>query len=161
MEKNKMFSNENEFKKIVDGLDIDSRPNDSHRTKLREQMLSEFSESSEQKYIQPTEYLWKRLFIKIAAAAAAILIFAGALYFHHAGKPAVTVTQEATNPADMMKIFSLNMAYKKGDLEGLDRQLDKIRESFKSKPSQSSVTQLYMELEQNHTKGNNNENQKL
>ena len=38
-----MFTNENEFKKIVDGLDIDTKPNDSHSAKLREQMRTQWA----------------------------------------------------------------------------------------------------------------------
>jgi len=42
-----MFKDEKDFKKIVERLEIDSKPRPAHREKLRRQMLSVFKETCE------------------------------------------------------------------------------------------------------------------
>jgi len=45
MEKDKMFKNEDDFKRIVTRLNIDDKPNSAHRENLRRRMLSVFNET--------------------------------------------------------------------------------------------------------------------
>lgn len=83
-----MFVNEDDFKKIVDRLDIDDKPNDVHRQNLRREMLSVFNRAK----LRPAgiwqtmgRIIMKSKIIKLAAAAVIILaIFVGV---HHFGGP--------------------------------------------------------------------------
>ena len=73
-----MFKDENEFKNIVDKLNIDTRTNLSHRKKLKQQMLSVFEETSQKQNTgQDKPDLWRKImkspFIKIATAAVIII----------------------------------------------------------------------------------------
>jgi outer membrane lipoprotein-sorting protein len=74
-----MFENESEFKKIVDRLDIDTRPNQDHRKSLRLQMLRVFNET-EQKSQMPSGVI-RRIIMKspVTKLAAAAVIIIGAL----------------------------------------------------------------------------------
>ncbi|NIP24458.1 MAG: hypothetical protein GWN67_06470 [Phycisphaerae bacterium] len=71
-----MFKNEDDFKTIVNRLNIDDKPNPAHRESLRGQMLSAFNEGQER--IQTgTRPLWRTIMkspIGKLAAAAVIII---------------------------------------------------------------------------------------
>ncbi|MHC4245131.1 MAG: hypothetical protein ACYSU4_22205 [Planctomycetota bacterium] len=55
-----MFKNEDDFNKIVGGLNIDDKPNPGHRESLRGQMLSVFGKSGEQP-ISQSRPLWRTI----------------------------------------------------------------------------------------------------
>ncbi len=83
-----MFADEDDFKKIVERLDIDDKPNPQHRENLRHQMLSAFNRA--QQKTPHTAGAWqtigriimKNKITKLAAAAAIILaIFVGVRHF--------------------------------------------------------------------------------
>lgn len=70
-----MFENETDFKRLVDRLNIDTRPNVAHREKLRRQMLFAFSQTGGRHKPQATASGVRRIIMvspiaKIAAAAA-------------------------------------------------------------------------------------------
>jgi hypothetical protein len=73
MEKNKMFKNENDLKKIVDRLNIDTEPNPIHRENLRRQMLSAFNETHVGFWQKFGRTIMKSPIAKLAAAAAIII----------------------------------------------------------------------------------------
>jgi len=82
-----MFNNEGDFKKIVDRLNIDSKPSPSHREKLRRQMLSEFDRSSKRSIPRIIIFqtirrtIMKSKITKFAAAAVIIIaVFTGVHY---------------------------------------------------------------------------------
>jgi hypothetical protein len=73
-----MFKNEDDFKNIVDRLNIDDKPNDSHRENLHSQMLSVFNKArpktphaGQWQTIRRT--IMKRPITKLAAAAVIII----------------------------------------------------------------------------------------
>jgi len=72
-----MFQNEDDFKTIVNRLNIDDKPNPGHRENLRGQMLSAFDKSGEESKTE-SRPLWRTIMkspiTKIATAAAVIII---------------------------------------------------------------------------------------
>jgi hypothetical protein len=79
-----MFNSEDEFKNIVDKLNIDDKPNESHKQNLRRQMLSVFEKSTTH-----TAGRWQtfgRIIMKskiTKLAAAAVIIIAALLILSH------------------------------------------------------------------------------
>jgi len=78
-----MFKNESDFKKLVDQLNMDAKPNSTHRENLRRQMLSAFKETKKLRTAETPPAAARQSIIrtilssritKLAAAAAAILI---------------------------------------------------------------------------------------
>ncbi len=87
MEKDKMYKNEDDFKNLINRLNIDDRPNNAHKESLRRQMLSAFNET-QHKTLLPAETrqsirrtIMKSSIIKIAAAA--VIIIAVMIGIHH------------------------------------------------------------------------------
>jgi hypothetical protein len=83
-----MFENETDFKKLVDRLNIDTRPNPAHREKLRRQMLSAFQESEQGHASRKTPFRWVATIMsspitKLAAAAA--IVVAALIAIHQFG----------------------------------------------------------------------------
>ncbi|MHC4758631.1 MAG: hypothetical protein ACYTE8_08235 [Planctomycetota bacterium] len=77
-----MFKNEDEFKKIVDRLEIDDKPNPEHKKALFNQMLSLFKEPTQPQQTKiPRTLSWNRIrrtimkssIMKLAAAAVIII----------------------------------------------------------------------------------------
>jgi len=89
MEKNEMFNNEGDFKKIVDRLNIDSKPSPAHRENLRRQMLSEFNEAAKKSIPRIITFktigrtIMKSRITKFAAAA--VIIIAVIIGIHQFG----------------------------------------------------------------------------
>jgi len=81
-----MFENENDFKNIVEQLNIDTQPNDNHRENLRRQILSTFNRTGK---LTITTWLTLRTMTKLAAAAAIIV----------AAVLAITFLQKSATPA--------------------------------------------------------------
>ncbi len=82
-----MFTNEDDFKRIVERLDINDKPNQLHRQRLRQQMLSVFDEA--QKETTHTAGRWQTIgrtimksrITKLAAAAVIIIVVLGGINF--------------------------------------------------------------------------------
>jgi hypothetical protein len=95
-----MYDNEKDFEKIVDRLNIDAEPNDTHRQSLRRQMLSAFNES-QQKALPHTslrQSIWRIIMksrVTKLAAAAVIIAAAGLLviFFEESVTPAYAIEQ--------------------------------------------------------------------
>jgi hypothetical protein len=89
MGKNKMFKNEDDFKKIIARLDIDANPKDEHRENLRANMLSAFKETREQNTRPAIQWpvLWREIMRSSITklAAAAVIIIAVLIGIHHFG----------------------------------------------------------------------------
>ncbi|MHC4159362.1 MAG: hypothetical protein ACYSSO_09820 [Planctomycetota bacterium] len=81
-----MFTNENDFKNIVNRLNIDDKPDTDHRQNLRQKMLSAFNQTGK---FTTTTWLTLRTITKLAAAAAIIVV--GALV--------ITFLQQSATPA--------------------------------------------------------------
>ncbi|MHC4418104.1 MAG: hypothetical protein ACYSU6_05905 [Planctomycetota bacterium] len=82
-----MFESENDFKNIVEQLNIDTQPNDNHRENVRRQMLSAFNQSRQHRISWPT-------ITKLAAAAAIIITATLAITFlQQSATPAYAIEQ--------------------------------------------------------------------
>ena len=81
-----MFENEKDFEKIVNRLNIDTKPNSSHREKLREEMLSVYNDTKQQsqKHITPfgvfRRKIMKSPITKLAAAVIIIAVMIGYIW---------------------------------------------------------------------------------
>jgi hypothetical protein len=69
----KMFQNEDELKKLLTQLNIDSKPNPVHRENLRRQMLSAFNETNVSPWQKFARAILKNPITKLAAAAVIII----------------------------------------------------------------------------------------
>jgi hypothetical protein len=151
MEETKMFENENDFKKIVESLNVDTEPKDHHRQGLRRQMLSAFSQSRQHRIS------WHTI-TKLAAAA--VVIVAIGLFLVHRGPNDRVETPEVVNvaqsPAKMMTAMSLTLAYHRGGLEAVEEQCDKATEMLGPRPKSISIQQLLEDFN-----GENSERTKL
>jgi len=120
-----MFKNENDFKKIVSQLNIDNKPNDAHRQNLRRQMLSAFSKGQQPK--TTWQSIIKSPITKLAAAA--VIIIAVGLFLVHRSPPEQTrdhsTTEVAKAPAKMLTLGSTTMAYRRGGMDAVEKQIEK------------------------------------
>jgi hypothetical protein len=79
MKEHKMFKNEDDLKNIIDRLNIDDKPDDTHRQNLRRKMLSVFNESMQKtaRTKGPRHIQWRTIMkskiTKLAAAAVIII----------------------------------------------------------------------------------------
>jgi outer membrane lipoprotein-sorting protein len=83
-----MFKNEFDFKKLIDRLGIDDRPNPAHREDLRQQMLSVFNETETRPLRTAAWQTIGRTIMKgriTKLAAAAVIIIAILVGIHHFG----------------------------------------------------------------------------
>ncbi len=120
-----MFKNENDFKKIVSRLNIDNKPNDAHRQNLRRQMLSAFGRSGQHRISWQT--IMKSPITKLAIAA--VIIIAVGLFLVHRSPPEQTrdhsTTEVAKAPAKMLTLGSTTMAYRRGGMDAVEKQIEK------------------------------------
>jgi hypothetical protein len=93
-----MFKNEDDFKTIVNRLNIDDKPNPAHRESLRGQMLSVFNASEEQT-ISQSKPLWRTIMKSpiTKLAAAAVIIFAVLFGIHLIGNSVDVTTVALAN----------------------------------------------------------------
>jgi len=138
----KMFENEDDFKNIVDRLNIDDKPNDSHRENLRRQMLSTFGEGQQPK--TTWQSIIKNPITKLAAAAVIIIAIGLFLVYQGPSEPVETTkaAKVAKSPAEMMTAISLTIAYRRGGLEAVEQQCEKAIEMLGSRPKTISVQEL-------------------
>ena len=101
MEKHKMFKNESDFKKLIDRLDIDTKPSPNHRENLRREMLSAFSKERRPRPVEtPSAGAWRtitRTILKsrITKLAAAAVVVIGVLIGIHQISGPVDITSTA------------------------------------------------------------------
>lgn len=136
-----MFKNENDFKNIVNQLNIDNKPNDAHRENLRWKMLSAFSKG------QQPKTTWQSIIKSpITKLAAAVIIIAIGLFLAHQGPSEPVETTKAAkvakSPAEMMTAISLTIAYRRGGLEAVEQQCEKAIEMLGPRPKTISVQEL-------------------
>jgi len=95
--------------------------------------------------------IWRRVaqskITKLAAAA--VIIIAVGLFLVHRGpdeqvKP-TEVAKAAKSPAEMMTAMSLNIAYRKGGIEAVDRQGEKVIKMLGPRPVEITVKELLAE----------------
>lgn len=83
-------------------------------------------------------------------AAAALIILAIGFLITHLGPDEKVVTNDVTtvtkSPADMQTILSLNIAYRRGGIEAVDRQCKKAIEMLGPRPAQITIKQILTEF---------------
>ena len=92
-----MFKDENEFGKIIEKLNIDTKSNPVHRQKLKQQMLSVFEENSQKTAGNSIPDIWRIIMkspITKIAAAAVIILTAGIFLYTNSMVPAKRKRQE-------------------------------------------------------------------
>ena len=92
-----MFGNEKDFEEIVNRLNIDTKPDSSHREKLREKMLSVYNDTKQQSQKHTTPFgVFRRIIMRnpiTKIAAAAVIIVGIILGTYYIGSPlTATVT---------------------------------------------------------------------
>ena len=92
-----MFGNEKDFEEIVNRLNIDTKPDSSHREKLREEMLSVYNDTKQQSQKHTTPFgVFRRIIMRnpiTKIAAAAVIIVGIILGTYYIGSPlTATVT---------------------------------------------------------------------
>ena len=95
-----MFKDENEFGKIVEKLNIDTKSNPAHREKLKQQMLSVFNETSQKTTGTSIPDIWRIIMkspITKIAAAAVIILTAGIFLYTNSLVPAAYALQDTIN----------------------------------------------------------------
>lgn len=149
-----MFKNEGGFKKIVDRLNIDNKPNPAHREKLRSQMLSEFDKSLKRSMPRIITFqtiertIVKSKIIKFAAAAVIIVVIS--LFIVHQGPGEKTDTVIASistkSTAELLTVASLNMAYRRGGIKAVEQQFEEAVDKLGPWPAKITVKQLLAEF---------------
>lgn len=95
-----MKKNENELKKLLDGLEIDARPRAEHRNRLREKMLATFKETIRPAPVVIRSGRWRYLErAGVLAAGVVIGLGVGLLVPREAEKPqAITIVKTIVQP---------------------------------------------------------------
>ena len=148
-----MFKNEKDFKRIVSRLNIDNKPNPTHRENLRRQMLSVFNETQKASlriHIWQTigRTIIKRPITKLAAAAVIIIAIGIFVAYQGPDEQAASrnITEATKSPAEMLTVASLNAAYRKGELEAVENRYKRVLEVMEPWPSKVSITEVFEEL---------------
>jgi hypothetical protein len=96
--------------------------------------------------------IWKVIFGKPAiqlAAAAAIIVVVGLLTIHQNSNEQVgtVVAPDSTqSPAYMRSILSLNIAYRRGGIEAVDRQCQRAMGMLGPRPAEITIEQILTEF---------------
>ena len=83
------------------------------------------------------------------AAAAAVIVVVGLLTIHQNPNEedgTVVVSDSTQSPAYMRSILSLNIAYRRGGMEAVDRQYQIITEMLGPRPAQITIEQMLTEF---------------
>jgi len=76
------------------------------------------------------------------AAAAVIIVAVGLLIVRPGPDKQVSAPTAARSPAEMITAISLTMAYRRGGMEAVERQLDRTLDRLGPKPMSLSLSQL-------------------
>ncbi len=118
-----MSEYEDNFKKIVDNLNIDDKPNEAHREKLRRQMLCAFNSDKTTPSTAPGQNVWRTIMkAKITKLTAAAVIIIGIfLFFGNDQETLYAQIMESISEADLLhytvKVYDNNLEKWKVDYE--------------------------------------------
>ncbi len=151
-----MFKNEKDFKRIVSRLNIDNKPNPTHRENLRRQVLSAFNEIGQQpKAAWQTigRTIIKRPITKLAAAAVIIIAIGIFVAYQGPDEQAASrnITEATKSPAEMLTVASLNAAYRKGGMEMVEKMCDKALKMVGPRPANISMQEFFEEINNGKT----------
>jgi len=146
-----MNRNEKDFENIVSRLNIDDSPDDAHRQNLRRRMLSVFNETSSRRIITFRTVAKKIIKSRLAKlTAAAVIIIAIGLFLIGRNPEEQTKnrteTQVAKSPAEMLTAVSLNIAYRKGGIEAVEKQCEEAFDTMGYRPRKVSIQELMVEF---------------
>jgi len=146
-----MNRNEKDFENIVSRLNIDDSPDDAHRQNLRRRMLSVFNETSSRRTITFRTVAKKIIKSRLAKlTAAAVIIIAIGLFLIGRNPEEQTKnrteTQVAKSPAEMLTAVSLNIAYRKGGIEAVEKQCEEAFDTMGYRPRKVSIQELMVEF---------------
>jgi hypothetical protein len=86
---------------------------------------------------------------KLAAAAVIIVAIGLLMIYRNPSEPQDPSKQTASvpkSPADMLSAMSLNLAWRRGGMEAIDEQSDKAFEMLGTKPAETTIEELRIEL---------------
>jgi hypothetical protein len=146
-----MNRNEKDFENIVSRLNIDDSPDDAHRRNLRRRMLSVFNETSSRRTITFQTIAGTIIKSRLAKlAAAAVIIIAIGLFLIGRNPEEQTKNrtkiQVAKSPAEMLTAVSLNIAYRKGGIEAVEKQCEEAFNTMGYRPRKVSIQELMVEF---------------
>jgi len=128
-----MFKNENDFKKIIDGLNINTEPNPIHRENLRRQMLSTFNETHAGFWQKFGRTIMKSPITKLAAAAVIIIAVAMSVTFLDKSMPSAYALEQTMKAYEGLRFVHIKH-FKEGESEPQeiwvqydDKEVKKIR----------------------------------
>lgn len=147
-----MNRNEKDFENIVSRLNIDDSPDDAHRRNLRRRMLSVFNEKSSRRTITFQTIAGTIIKSRLAKlAAAAVIIIAIGLFLIGRNPEEQTKNrtkiQVAKSPAEMLTVASLNVAYRKGGLEAVEKEYERVHEKMVPWPNKVTISGLFEEFD--------------
>ena len=116
-------------------------------------ILQAFQKSTA-KDLAPTDQpnIWRMIFrnplTKLAAAAVIIVAISFFTVHRDPGEQAdTTIVSKATkSPVEMMTAMSLNIAYRKGGIEAVDRQGEKVIKMLGPRPAEITIQQILTEF---------------
>ncbi len=146
-----MNRNEKDFENIVSRLNIDDSPDDAHRQNLRRRMLSVFNEKSSRRAITfqtIAKTITKSRTAKLTAAAVIIITIGFFLIGRNPDEQTKnrTKTQFKKSPAEMLTAVSLNIAYRKGGIEAVEKQCEEAFNTMGYRPRKVSIQELMVEF---------------
>lgn len=83
-------------------------------------------------------------------AAAALIILAIGFFMIHLGTGEKVITPDVTtvskSPAEMLTVMSLNIAYRRGGMEAVERQCEQAIEKLGPRPAEITIKQILTEF---------------
>jgi len=116
-----MFKNEADFKRLTDRLNIDDKPNPSHRENLRRQMLSAFNEATQESTTRIIDFrtfgriIMKSTITKLAAAAVIIIAAGIFLYTTNTIVPAAYALQDTIEAYNSIRWLHIDQSAPVGE----------------------------------------------
>jgi len=122
-----MFKNEDDFKKIVDRLNIDDKPSAAHRESLHKQMLSVFDKSGEESKTE-SRPLWRTIMKSpiTKLAAAAVIIIAVLVGIHLIGGSSSIAFADVLEQIRTFRPYSCTVTSQYEGKSAITRQLMKL-----------------------------------
>ena len=139
------------IKRLIKKLNVNPTARMQHRTlgdALQAQAESRKSKSAEMHHGLSSTIM--RSQVTRLAAAAVVIVLIGFVIVHQAARRQIngqTFTDAAKSPGEMMTAMSLNIAYRKGGLEAVEKQGDRAFKMLRLQPTRISVRQLLEEFD--------------
>ena len=136
---------------IADAIDSSKPQFDAEQWKEKypeefKTLISRARQSSMSSRSQPNVWrmIWKNPITRIASAAV-IIIAVGFFAVHQSPDEQIEkrgVSQVTMSPVEMMTVASLNIAYRRGGMDAVEEQCDKVCEMLGLRPEKISIQEL-------------------